>query len=250
MGFVDIRERLFEFALHVIGGYERKPDAGEGVDVCPDEDILTAFVENRLGDADRKKTEQHLAACPACRRLVGERIRIEGGERDRRTVLPFPVPARRVLAVAAALFFCVGVYIVMQKADILPWGGDRYVALVTEEEAALPVSKGFIFETDAGPEIMIVSPKEGEALVVPFRMEIDFLPGADNSPPDMGTLKVYYRRGEMIDITDRFAAHLEDNSIVINKATMPVGEHVLVIEISDGEGNRTVKSLKLIVTDE
>jgi tetratricopeptide (TPR) repeat protein len=79
---------------------------------CPSEQQLAAYVDGRLGAAERAAVQQHLADCDDCREAVAEAVRLRR-ESGGGTVLPFwrrrsvQTVGGGVLALAAALILVV-----------------------------------------------------------------------------------------------------------------------------------------------
>jgi len=231
---MSIQERLFYLAMKEI---DRIESDGQ-VSPCPDEDLLTAFVEGRLSGKAREDVEAHIAGCPRCRRVAAQGMKLIGENGGA------AVEARRsfryVRWAAAAAVVLVLAGILIYAAAHLGRGGVP-VVLVTEEEAMLPSVRGFVPEVEGGPIVEVVTPKEGKPVSPPFELRIVITPGATGLPPDMDTLKVEYIGLENVDITERFREHIRDNEILIENAVLPPGRHVLSIEIRDTGGNRSVR---------
>ncbi len=60
---------------------------------CPDENVLAAYLEMRLDEAERLEVESHAASCASCQQTVGLALRMT--EQEGRSVVPEPEPASR-----------------------------------------------------------------------------------------------------------------------------------------------------------
>ena len=52
---------------------------------CPDDDLLVALFEGRIGATERDAVEDHLDGCDACRVLVASVARAESGAAEEET---------------------------------------------------------------------------------------------------------------------------------------------------------------------
>jgi Putative zinc-finger len=110
----------------------------------PDPDLLTAYVEQALGETERAQVVQHLAACSHCREVVSLSL----PEQPAQPVLPAPadtrfwLPAFRWTAVAATIGIAAA--LVIEK----PWHktsgsetqAERQVSIASPAPASLPPS--------------------------------------------------------------------------------------------------------------
>ncbi len=249
MNSQEMRDRIVRLAMAHIG-------ETEGKDILcahPDEDIMNAFVENKLDGKRLAETEAHIARCPECRELAAALMKIAEKRNDKARLIRFSHIDRRWLAAAAMVFVLVGLYLLLNKANVLPWREKRaipredMVVIVTDEEASLPMARELIIEKSDGPGIKVVSPKKGDVSHVPVDIHILFKKSPAGLKPDMSTLRVYYQRLDLIDITSRFSSSIVNKQINLKDAYLPPGEHVLVISIRDIGGNEAVYKMVIAV---
>jgi hypothetical protein len=87
--------------------------ARRGKEACPDENLLAAFAERRLLDAERERVEEHLVRCETCLELVSEIARPDLDQEP--VAAPTRSRLRPFLLVAAALLVVVGIGLVARK---------------------------------------------------------------------------------------------------------------------------------------
>lgn len=56
--------------------------------LCPDLELLAAYLENRLANESRENLERHFLECRLCRRTIAQSIKSE-------SVVPYPAPVRK-----------------------------------------------------------------------------------------------------------------------------------------------------------
>src|SRR5687768_17339829 len=106
---------------------------------CPDEDLLSRFVEGTLSSARRDDVERHVAVCDDCRQVVAGLARAgvaqaAGGARRAR-LLGVPLP---VAAVAAAALVALGAYALLRPSARTPDTDARLVAAANDLAARRP----------------------------------------------------------------------------------------------------------------
>lgn len=139
-----------------------------------------------------------------------------------------------------------------------------YVVLVTEREARLPDSqiRGFddflkeknLFDTfwskksteiEKGPEIELISPREGRIYSEVFDILVRFVP--KETDIDFSSLNVEYMKLWGINITDRVLPYASREGIKVENAKFPSGNHSVKISIADLNGNFSSKVFRVTV---
>ncbi len=98
------------------------------------------------------------------------------------------------------------------------------------------------------PAIRVVTPNAlGSAVAAPVRIEVTFkpAPGARIVP---STFRVLY--GLMkIDLTDRLKKHatVTESGVVVDQARVPEGQHRLILQVADDQGNTAEQELRIRV---
>jgi len=109
--------------------------------------------------------------------------------------------------------------------------------LITEEEAKLPPPRGAIV-TDRrgitrGPKIDVVMP--GDQIHSPMHFQVKFVSfGGAKIDPD--SVKVTYLRTPNVDLTPRVRAFVQPTGIDIQDVELPVGDHMVRVDIKDTDG--------------
>lgn len=102
-------------------------------------------------------------------------------------------------------------------------------------------------KTENLPDIKILQPQLGEEIVSPTNIEITFK-AKNNATIDIASLKFLY--GWLgFDITDRIKKNskITVTGLSANNVTLPKGEHVIRVKISDNEGRSAEKEIEFIV---
>jgi len=119
-------------------------------------------------------------------------------------------------------------------------GDGKVLELITAEEAAspeLPLSALHIEAalSDDGPEVDVLTPKQGKPYRPPVEISIRFIP-KDGSDIDLSTLKVEYLRFITINLTKRVRPYATKKGIEIPKTSLPSGTHTIRLTIGDMSG--------------
>ncbi len=120
--------------------------------------------------------------------------------------------------------------------------------LITAQEAQLPPPKGAI-ATDRrgitrGPKIDFVA--SGEQVHSPMHLQLKFEPfGGAKIDPD--SVKVTYLRTPNVDLTSRVKSFVQPTGIDIPDVELPVGEHMVRVDIKDSDGRVGTTSFVLKV---
>ena len=117
-------------------------------------------------------------------------------------------------------------------------------ALITAEEAALPVMKGAVATSNRGitrgPKITV---EEGAAKS-PIRFKVKFQPlGGSSIDPD--GVKVIYLKQPNVDLTPRVKPFTQPTGIDMPDAQLPPGDHLVRIDVKDSEGRVSTTSFML-----
>ncbi len=109
--------------------------------------------------------------------------------------------------------------------------------LITEEEAKLPPPRGAV-ATDRrgitrGPKIDVVL--QGDQLHSPMHFQLRFESfGGAKIDPD--SVRVTYLRTPNVDLTPRVKAFVQPTGIDIQDVELPVGDHMVRVDIKDSDG--------------
>ena len=121
--------------------------------------------------------------------------------------------------------------------------------LITEEEAKLPPPRGAI-PTDRrgitrGPKIEFVA--DSEPVHSPMHLQVKFESyGGAKIDPD--SVKVTYMRSPNVDLTGRVKAYVRPTGIDIPDVQLPVGDHMVRVDLKDSDGRIGSTSFVLKVT--
>ena len=98
------------------------------------------------------------------------------------------------------------------------------------------------------PAIRVVTPNlPGSSVNAPLRIEVAFKP-APGTRIVPSTFRVLY--GLMkIDLTDRLKKHatVTESGVVVDQAQVPVGQHRLILQVADDQGNTAEQELRIRV---
>ena len=109
--------------------------------------------------------------------------------------------------------------------------------LITEEEAKLPPPKGAIVADrrgiTRGPKIKVRDESEPVHSPMHFQVMFESFGGAKI---DLDSVKVTYLRNPNVDLTPRIKPFLQSAGIDIPDVELPVGEHMVRIDVKDSDG--------------
>ncbi len=101
-------------------------------------------------------------------------------------------------------------------------------------------------DTNFGPRIEVVTPKEGDQSKVPIEIIINFTQQMD--PVDVKSVEVSVLKFISIDITDRVREHVTPKGIHVKEAKIPKGQYTVGISIADINGMYSYKEISFEVT--
>jgi hypothetical protein len=109
--------------------------------------------------------------------------------------------------------------------------------LITEEEAKLPPPRGAVVADrrgiTRGPKIDVVM--QGDQLHSPMHFQLRFESfGGAKIDPD--SVRVIYLRTPNVDLTPRVKAFVQPTGIDIQDVELPVGDHMVRVDIKDSDG--------------
>lgn len=107
---------------------------------------------------------------------------------------------------------------------------------------SMPVPKGNV------PGIRVLSPTSGTAPVAaPLRIELAFTP-TPGSRIVPSSFRVLYGLLK-IDLTDRLRKHatVTESGVVVDRAVVPDGQHRLILQVADDQGNTAEQELRIRV---
>lgn len=122
------------------------------------------------------------------------------------------------------------------------------IQLISEDEARLPrapisTSRSAFFP---GPELVIISPKQGETVKSPFRIKVEYrAKGGETVDPN--SLEVQYMVSPTLNISSRVSEFSTEKALEIKEANAPAGEHQFVLYVADIKGRRSRAILNLTV---
>jgi len=128
------------------------------------------------------------------------------------------------------------------------------VALITEEEAALPASAGDLERgsTQAcGPsDIRVESPRGGRTYPSPLSVQVRFTPSS-GATIDLASIRIeLLKLGLKIDLTPRARDYITAAGISMSKAEVPRGNHRVRISVADTSGKKCSEDVEFTVTRE
>ena len=117
--------------------------------------------------------------------------------------------------------------------------------LITADEAALPLMKGAVANSNRGitrgPKITV---SEEGAAKSPIRFQVKFQP-LGGSTIDTEGVKVIYLKQPNVDLTPRVKAFVQPGGIDMPDAQLPPGDHLVRIDVKDSEGRVSTTSFVL-----
>jgi hypothetical protein len=121
--------------------------------------------------------------------------------------------------------------------------------LITEEEAKLPPPRGAVVADrrgiTRGPKIDVVM--QGELIHSPVHFQLKF-ESFGGAKIDLDSVKVIYLRTPNVDLTPRIKSFVQPTGIDIPDVELPVGDHMVRVDIKDSDGRVGSTSFLLKVT--
>jgi hypothetical protein len=109
--------------------------------------------------------------------------------------------------------------------------------LITQEEAKLPPPKGAIAADrrgiTRGPKVKFLD--ETEPVHSPMRLQVTF-ESFGGAKIDLDSVKVTYLKNPTVDLTPRIKQFVQSAGIDIPDVELPVGEHMVRIDVKDSDG--------------
>jgi hypothetical protein len=109
--------------------------------------------------------------------------------------------------------------------------------LITEEEAKLPPPRGAVAADrrgiTRGPKIDVVLVGEPVHSPMHFQLKFESFGGAKIDPE---SVKVTYLRTPNVDLTPRIKAFVQPTGIDMPDVELPVGDHMVRVDIKDSDG--------------
>jgi hypothetical protein len=121
--------------------------------------------------------------------------------------------------------------------------------LITEQEAKLPTPRGAIV-TDRrgvtrGPKINLIDESEPVHSPMHFRVTFETFGGAKIDPD---SVKVTYLKTPNVDLTPRIKTFVQNDGIDIPDVELPVGDHIVRVDVKDSDGRIGSRSFVLRIT--
>jgi hypothetical protein len=145
---------------------------------------------------------------------------------------------------------CLGLLLVC-VASAMPAALPAYAAavvLITEQEAKLPPLKGAV-PTDRrgitrGPKIELIADSDPGHSPMHFQLRFVSYGGAKIDPD---SLKLTYLKAPSVDLTSRVRPFVQPTGIDIPDTQLPVGDHMLRVDVKDLDGRigSTIFALKV-----
>jgi hypothetical protein len=102
-------------------------------------------------------------------------------------------------------------------------------------------------QNDAGPQIVVLSPQEGDTVTAPFDLDVRFQ-GSPDAHIVTDTLKVEVKKMLWgVDVTEHIKPFADASGIHITQADFPKGHHTVTLQIGDERGRLTVKTVTMDV---
>jgi hypothetical protein len=101
--------------------------------------------------------------------------------------------------------------------------------------------------SDVGPQIIVLSPHEGDTVTAPFDLDVRFLasPDAHIAP---NTLKVEVKKMLWgVDVTEHVKPFADAAGIHMTQADFPKGHHTVTLQIADEQGRVAAKTVTMEV---
>lgn len=98
-----------------------------------------------------------------------------------------------------------------------------------------------------GPQIIVLSPHEGDTVRTPFDLDVRFLASPD-AHIALETLKIEVKKMLLdVDVTERVKQFANSTGIHMTQADFPKGHHTVTLQIADELGRVTAKTVTMDV---
>lgn len=145
--------------------------------------------------------------------------------------------------------------LLMAATDGRAEGFDLITAAEAQQEAQAeavnptpPLTRGLVVQRPGQPAIQVVTPQGAATpMNAPVRIEVAFKP-APGTRIVPSTFRVLYGLLK-IDLTDRLRKHatVTERGVVVDQAQVPAGQHRLILQVADDQGNLAEQELRLRV---
>ena len=165
-------------------------------------------------------------------------------------------PSLRALARTAAVASLAVVMLALPGRQAQAAGAFELVSAAealrnAQAEAAAPPearSRAWLIPKNATPSIRVVTPNAaGTSVPAPLRIEVAFspTPGTRIVPSSFRVLYGLLK----IDLTERLRPHatITETGVVVDQAQIPDGQHRLILQVADDQGNVAEQELRIRV---
>jgi hypothetical protein len=98
---------------------------------------------------------------------------------------------------------------------------------------------------EVGPQIIVLSPQEGDTVTAPFDLDVRFVASPD-AHIDAESLKVEVKKMLWaMDVTDLVKHFADTSGIHMAHADFPKGHHTVTLKIGDEQGRLTTKTVTM-----
>jgi hypothetical protein len=149
----------------------------------------------------------------------------------------------------------IGLTLILSAAGGRAEGFDLITAAEAQQEASAEAAdpqpartRGMPAPKPGQPAIQVLSPvAAGPAVNTPLRIELAFKP-APGTRIVPSTFRVLYGLLK-IDLTDRLKKHatVTESGVVVDQAQVPAGQHRLIMQVADDQGNTAEQELRIRV---
>ncbi|MEA3411678.1 MAG: hypothetical protein U9R74_09075 [Pseudomonadota bacterium] len=142
---------------------------------------------------------------------------------------------------------------------MIAWVGGASAAnrfqLVSPEEFAQSQAapqfetKAMVLPEPGAPEIVVIAPESRGRIRTPMDIRLVFVP-ADGARIDPDSLRILYGWLKL-DITDRVMQHatMSVSELLVSGADIPVGDHKIIVRVTDDKGRTGEKSVKFTAVE-
>jgi hypothetical protein len=158
-----------------------------------------------------------------------------------------PLPQGRRSLVGGVLLFLLAGSLIFLSPSVGHLEPSDEVELIKANEAAYPAREPLeVRGPIPGPSIEILSPPSDIAEQSPIRLIIRFQ-SFGGATVDTDSVRMTYEKNPLVDLTPRIAPYVSATGIRIDKARVPLGVHVIQVQVRDSVGRRGVKNFMFSV---